>query len=106
MPKYPFLSNDWVAEARRIYAQATEDGELAPGTGTAAAPVAPVRVNLVVTQAPFSDAPLDAHVDTSAGQVAVDTGHLAAPDVTVSLDYATARSLFVSGTSKRSCRHS
>jgi hypothetical protein len=97
MPKYPFLSDDWVAEARRIYAQAQEDGELAPGTGTPAAPVAPVRVNLVVTQAPFSDAPLDAHVDTSAGQVAVDTGHLAAPDVTVSLDYATARSLFVSG---------
>jgi putative sterol carrier protein len=92
MAKYPFLSDEWVAEARVIYAQAEASGAMARD----AAPVA-VRVNLVVTEVPFSDTLIDAHVDTSAGRVAIDTGHLPEPDVTVSLDYATARSLFVSG---------
>lgn len=92
MPKYPFLSEEWVAHARRIYAQAEAGSALA-----LEAPPAPVRVNLVVTEAPFASSSIDAHVDTSAGRVAIDTGHLAEADVTVSLDYTTARSLFVSG---------
>jgi len=91
MAKYPFLSEAWLAEARGIYA----DAEAA--SGIALPPAAPVRVNLVVTQAPFSEVPVDAHVDTSGGRLAIDTGHLDTPDVTVSLDYATARSLFVAG---------
>ena len=66
-------------------------GALAGGT------FSPVRVNLVITDAPFSDRPIDAHVDTSAGGVAISTGHLPAPDVTVSMGYSTARSLFVAG---------
>jgi hypothetical protein len=94
MAKYPFLSDEWVAEARNVYAQAQADGDLFPGTGV---PIAAVRVNLVVTQVPFSGAPVDAHVDASAGRVAIGTGHLPEPDVTVSLDYGTARSLFVAG---------
>ncbi|MGA3217815.1 MAG: hypothetical protein ABSE77_01855 [Acidimicrobiales bacterium] len=91
MPKYPFLSDEWVAEAHRIYAEAEASGALAATT------FAPVRVNLVITDAPFSDRPIDAHVDTSSGQVAISTGHLPGPDVTVSMGYGTARSLFVAG---------
>jgi uncharacterized membrane protein YgcG len=91
MPKYPFLSDEWVAEAHRIYAEVEASGGLAGNT------FAPVRVNLVITDAPFSDRPIDAHVDTSSGQVAISTGHLPGPDVTVSMDYGTARSLFVAG---------
>jgi hypothetical protein len=59
--------------------------------------MAPVRVNLIVAEAPFSAAALDAHVDTSSGRLNIDTGHLANPDVTVSMAYSTARSLFVQG---------
>lgn len=92
MAKYPFLSDEWVAQARRIYGEASANGAI---DGSAAP--APVRVNLVVTGVPFADAPIDAHVDTSAGTVAVDTGHLEKPDVTVSMDYMTARSLFIAG---------
>ena len=92
MAKYPFLSDAWVAEAKLIYARAEADGASA-GEGAPAA----VRVNLVVTEVPFSATAIDAHVDTSAGRLAIDTGHVPQPDVTVSLDYATARSLFVSG---------
>ena len=92
MAKYPFLSDEWVAEARLIYARAEADGAL-----SGESPPAAVRVNLVVTEVPFSSTAIDAHVDTSAQRLAIDTGHLPQPDVTVSLDYATARSLFVSG---------
>jgi len=92
MAKYPFLSDEWVAQARLIYAETDAAGEL-----TAASGPTPVRVNLVVTEVPFSGSAIDAHVDTSAGRMAIDRGHLDAPDVTVSLDYATARSLFVGG---------
>ncbi|HTV11800.1 MAG TPA: hypothetical protein VME20_08045 [Acidimicrobiales bacterium] len=92
MAKYPFLSDEWVAEARAIYAEAGGAGALA---GTL--PPTSVRVNLVVTNVPFGEGALNAHVDTSLGRVAIDTGHVPAPDVTVSLDYVTAKSLFISG---------
>jgi hypothetical protein len=91
MPKYAFLSDEWVDEAHRIYAEVEASGALAATTS------APVRVNLVITGAPFSDRPIDAHVDTSSGRVAISTGHLPSPDVTVSMGYDTARSLFVAG---------
>jgi hypothetical protein len=92
MAKYPFLSDEWVSEARRIYALSAASGAL-----DAVRPPAPVRVNLVVNQVPWSEASIDAHVDTSSGQVVIDTGHVAQPDVTVSMDYSTARRLFVAG---------
>ena len=90
MAKYPFLSEQWVAEARRIYAGAGV-------TMDVAASASPVRVNLVVSDVPFSEKPVDAHLDTTGGKVAIDTGHLQEADVTVSMDYATARTLFVGG---------
>jgi hypothetical protein len=92
MPKYAFLSDEWVGEAKRIYAEAGAGGVSAGSAG-----LAPVRVNLVVTDAPFSSVPIDAHVDTSAGRFDIDVGHLGQPDVTISLGYDTARSLFVQG---------
>jgi len=92
MAKYPFLSDQWVAEARQIYAQAEAAGALSRDPS----PVL-VRVNLVVTDVPFPAGVIDAHVDTSSGRVTIDTGHLSEPDVTVSLDYPTARALFVAG---------
>lgn len=91
MPKYPFLSEEWVDEARRIYGRALEATPVIAGGDFTA------RVNLIVTDAPFSARPVQAHLDTSAGRLQIDTGHLERPDVTVSMDYATARSLFVAG---------
>ncbi len=91
MPKYPFLSDEWVAEAQRIYAEVEASG------GLGGASFSPVLVNLVITDAPFSERPIDAHVDTSSGGVAISTGHIPGPDVTVSMGYGTARALFVAG---------
>jgi hypothetical protein len=94
VPKYPFLSDEWVTEARRIYSEAEASSA---GGVTGGRAIAPVRVNLIVAEAPFSATTLDAHVDTSSGRLNIDTGHLSDPDVTVSMAYSTARSLFVQG---------
>ena len=94
MPTYPFLSDEWIAEARTIRAEMagpeSEEG--------AAPPAASVRMNQVITDVPFGDGKLDAHLDTSSGTPEMETGHLENPDVTVTLDYATAKAIFVDGT--------
>ena len=92
MPTFPFLSDEWIAEARKIRAEMAD-----PATPAAAAP-ASVRMNQIITEVPFGDGRLDAHLDTSSGTLEMETGHLDAPDVTVSLDYATAKAIFVDGT--------
>lgn len=38
---------------------------------------------------------MQAHLDTSSGTVEMELGHLETPDVTLTLDYATARAIFV-----------
>ena len=67
MPSYPFLSDEWLDEARKIRAE--YEGKTAP------VPHA-VRMNLVVTAVPFSDDDILAHLDTSGGELVLDTGHL------------------------------
>jgi putative sterol carrier protein len=92
MPTYPFLSDEWIAEARKIRA------EMADPEREAAPPSASVRMNQVITEVPFGDGTLEAHLDTSSGTLEMETGHLTDPDVTVTLDYATAKAIFVDGT--------
>ena len=55
----------------------------------------PVRANLVITDMPFGDGPLHAHLDTSSGELELDFGHLDAPDVTLTLEYDTAKAQIV-----------
>lgn len=83
---YAFMSDEWMAEARRIR---EEYADQAP-----TAPVA-VRMNQVITKVPFGEGRIDAHLDTTGGTLDLELGHLEAPDVTVTVDYDTARSLFV-----------
>ena len=90
MPTYPFLSDEWIAEARRIREEFR---------GAESQPVAnPVRMNQVITDVPFGSGSLDAHIDTTSGELEIDAGHLEEPDVTVTLDYETAKAVFVDGT--------
>ncbi len=92
MPTYPFLSDEWIAEARKIRSEmADPDRETAPESAS-------VRMNQVITDVPFGEGRLDAHLDTSSGTLEMETGHLEDPDVTVTLDYATAKAIFVDGT--------
>ena len=84
---FDFLSDEWVAEARQIRAQYKN---------LAAPIVNPVRINLVVTEVPHSGQ-IDAHVDTSGGEPDIERGHLEDPDLTVTLDYETAKALLIEG---------
>jgi hypothetical protein len=86
--KYPFLSEEWLAEARRIYEEYR---------GQAPTPPQALRMNQVITDVPFGDGTINAHLDTSSGELEIDTGHLEAPDVKVTLDYATAKAVLVDG---------
>jgi hypothetical protein len=86
--KHPFLSDDWLAEARRMgkeYAEQLDAGEYL------------IRMNQVITDVPFGGGTLHTHIDSSSGTMEMETGHLQDPDVTVTLDYETARSVFIEG---------
>ena len=54
-----------------------------------------VKINQVVTGAPFGEGTVESYIDTSSGDVVMDLGHLEDPDVTVTTDYETARAIFV-----------
>ena len=56
-----------------------------------------VRMNLVVTAVPFGDQDIDAHMDTSTGELVLDEGHLDSPDLTVTVDYDTAKAILIEG---------
>jgi hypothetical protein len=84
---YEFLSLEWIEAAHRIRAEVGEP------TST---PV-PVTMNLIVTDAPFDADPLEAHLDTRQGALALDYGHRPEPDMVITVDWATAKALLVDG---------
>jgi hypothetical protein len=85
---YPFLSDEWLEEARRIRAEYEGKAMSFPHA---------VRMNLVVTQVPFGDRDIDAHMDTSTGELVLDVGHLEVPDLKVTVDYDTAKAILIEG---------
>ncbi len=86
MAKHPFLSAEWIEEARRLRQEHLGDS---PAIATS------IRMNQIVTEMPFGEAELRTYIDTSAGFLDMEIGELESPDVTVSLDYLTAKALFV-----------
>jgi putative sterol carrier protein len=86
LAKYPFLSDDWMNAAREIR-------EGYRGKGQPAAHV--VRMNLRIGEVPFGEGTIEAHMDTSSGELEMETGFLESPDLTVGVDYGTARAIFV-----------
>jgi hypothetical protein len=85
-----FLSDEWLDQAKAIRAEYEGQG---------GAPPHKMRMNLVITDVPtdVSAAPIDAHMDTTEGDVDMDLGHLDAPDLTVALEYETAKAILVEG---------
>lgn len=88
MAKYQFLSDEWIEEAKRIRDE---------HAGDAPAPPQKVRMNQVITEVPFGDGTINANMDTSGGAMEMGEGHLENPDLTVTLDYATAKAILVDG---------
>ena len=85
---YKFLSDEWVAEAKKVR-------EEFAGKGTP--PAHAVRMNQIITDVPFGDGTINAYMDTSGGQLDMEIGHLENPDLTVTIDYDTAKAIFVEG---------
>jgi putative sterol carrier protein len=86
--KYPFLSDEWVKAAKQV----REEFQ-----GRAPAPAHAVKMNQIITDVPFGEGTVNAHMDTTGGELEMDLGHLDAADVTVTLDYETAKQIFVEG---------
>lgn len=84
-----FLSDEWVAAAKTIQAEATELGE----------PAVKVRMNLDVTDVPADISPdvVAAHLDTTGGGLDLDLGHLDNPEVAIKIDYQIAKAILVDG---------
>ena len=88
MAKHPFLSQEWMDEARKVREE--YKGKTPPIAHQ-------VRMNQVITEVPFGDGTLESHMDTTSGELVMEEGHLDEVDLTVTLDYATAKAIFVEG---------
>jgi putative sterol carrier protein len=88
MATYPFLSDEWVGEAKKIRQEFEGQGAAVPHV---------MRMNLNVTDVPFGAGSMEAHLDTSAGVLELELGHITPVDLTVTLDYATAKAILVEG---------
>lgn len=83
----PFLSDPWIENARALRAEYEE--QIPP-------PPIAVKMNVVVTDIDHREEnELHGHIDSSDGDIIVDQGHLDEPDLTVTVDYATAKAAFV-----------
>jgi len=85
---HPFLSDEWIDQAHAIRAEFR--GKTPPVAHV-------VRMNLVVTELPFGEGQLDAHMDTTSGELELDKGHLEDADLKVTVDYTTAKAILVEG---------
>lgn len=85
-----FLSDEWLEQAKAIREEYA---------GAGGAPPHKMRMNLVVTAVPddVADGDIDAHLDTTEGDMDMDVGHLENPDLTVTLDYDVAKAILVEG---------
>ena len=87
MAKYPFLSDEWLAAAK----------DIRESSGAPATTPHKVRMNQIITEVPFGEGTIEAHMDSSSGELEMDLGHLENPDLTVTLDYPTAKAILVEG---------
>jgi hypothetical protein len=85
--QYEFLSQEWIDAAKAIGDEYTDR---VPPVAT------PIRMNLLVSEAP-GDRTIEAHMHTTSGRPVLALGLLDDVDLTMSMDYATARAAFAEG---------
>ncbi len=84
---YPFLSDEWIAAAREIRARHAADEVEVAGES--------IRMNQVITDVPFGEGTIHSYLDTSSGALVLELGELDEPDLTVTTDWETAKTVFV-----------
>lgn len=85
--QYPFLSPDWIVEVKKL--RDSFSGEIGE-------PVVDVKFNINVEKSPHHNGDtIEAHIDTSKGQMMVDSGHMDGAELTVTIDYGTAKAMFI-----------
>ena len=84
MAKYPFLSDEWFAEVKKLVAEHGTEG--APAHQN-------VAVNLVITDTPFGERQM--FMGSKDGSAAMGEGHTEGADVTLTTDYGTAKEVFI-----------
>jgi len=83
---HAFLSDEWMSAAKEIRQKYA--GQTTKVTQS-------LKINQIVTGAPFGEGTVESYLDTSSGDVVMDLGRLEDADVTVTTDYATAKAIFV-----------
>lgn len=86
LAKHEFLSEAWLEEFDRLTREL--------GAGAVEVPVA-LRMNQLIRETPFGPLPIEAHVDTTSGHLEIGLGLLRDPDLSISVDYETAKAMFV-----------
>ena len=84
--QHHFLTDGWIEAARALRAEFADRIPPSP---------LEVRINVVVTDSPHHDADIEGHIDTSDGETLIEQGHLTEPELTLTVDYATALAAFV-----------
>ena len=88
MGKHQFLSEEWVTAASEVREQFK--GKVAP-------PAHKVKMNLIITEVPHGEGTVNAHMDTSGEEMEMALGHIEGEDLTVTVDFATAKAIFIEG---------
>ena len=83
---FAFLSDEWISAAEAIHDEYV---------GRLTEPPEVVRMNVNVTDVPFGDGTLAGYIDSTEGNVLPKRGTIDDPEATVTVDYDTARALFV-----------
>jgi putative sterol carrier protein len=86
-----FLTDEWLEQARAIREEYR---------GKAGAPPPMVKMNLNIKDCPDgvgSGGVMEAHVDSTDGEMDMDMGHVDAPQLTVTLPYQIAKGILVEG---------
>ena len=83
---HQFLSDEWMAAAKAIREKYADQATKVTSS---------IRMNQVITDVPFGDGTVNLYLDTSSGDVVMESGALDAPDLTMTTDWDTARKIFV-----------
>ena len=88
MEKYQFLSPEWIEKVRDLRQQhVDEHGK--PNMDVL------IRMNQIVTDIPFEPGELQTFIDSSTGFIDIEVGQLPDADITMRIDYETAKAVFV-----------